>query len=127
MNNLIIKSINVPFPVWQKCNKFLVFSLLLWMSAASVFAEERSEHDSDQRAGSAAFFTPVEIQKVSDYIYMAKGVANVYVVKTREGNVVIDTGFERQSAEQMRQLTAAVPGKTKVLVLTHMHFDPFHV
>ncbi len=47
---------------------------------------------------------PIKVVKINDFIYMATGLANTYMITTPEGNVIVDTGFMRQSRKQAKLL-----------------------
>jgi len=67
----------------------------------------------------------IKTVKISDSIYMAPTVGNVYLVTTPAGNVIIDTASANQDqAGTARQLLGAVsPGPVKYIILTHAHAD----
>jgi alkyl sulfatase BDS1-like metallo-beta-lactamase superfamily hydrolase len=61
--------------------------------------------------------------KIRDGIYMAPAGGNVYLVKTPEGNVVIDTSSEGWAARAKKVLVAENNGPVKYILLTHAHAD----
>ncbi len=66
---------------------------------------------------------PVEVIKINDFIFQATGIANTFLVKTSEGNVIIDTGLVTQGAKQKGLLLEKAPGKTHTIILSHAHAD----
>ncbi len=81
---------------------------------------------SSAEAGSAAdlISVPVEVRMLNDFIYQARGVANVHLIATDEGHIVFDTGLATQAAKQRRLLGEAAP-KAKIthVILSHSHQD----
>ncbi|HMV51793.1 MAG TPA: alkyl sulfatase dimerization domain-containing protein [Blastocatellia bacterium] len=61
--------------------------------------------------------------KVNDDIFQAIGFSNTFLVKTSEGNVIIDTSMPFNSALHKRLLTAESVGPIKYIILTHAHGD----
>lgn len=61
--------------------------------------------------------------KLSDSIYMAETTSNVYLVKTPDGNVVIDTAPAQVAADAKKALSGEVHGPVKYIILTHGHAD----
>ena len=61
--------------------------------------------------------------KITDPIYMAETVSNVYVVTTAERNVVIDAAPAKFAPEARKVLAAQVHGPVKYIILTHGHAD----
>lgn len=66
---------------------------------------------------------PVELVRVNDFVTMARGVGNVYLIETAEGNVIYDTGVTWQSAQQRDLLLAESPGRTTHVIVSHAHAD----
>jgi alkyl sulfatase BDS1-like metallo-beta-lactamase superfamily hydrolase len=66
---------------------------------------------------------PPKVVKINDAIYMAPFGANVYLVTTPAGNVVIDTGIADQAPDAKKLLVAESHGPVKYIVLTHGHAD----
>ena len=59
-----------------------------------------------------------DVTEIADFIYMAGGLANMYVVTTPEGHVVLDTGLGIQSPDQYEKLQAFIPeGPVKYIIL----------
>ena len=66
---------------------------------------------------------PIEGVKINDFIYMAKGLANIYLVTTPGGNVVIDTGFAHQAKKQAEVLQAYDDGEVTHIILPQAQHD----
>lgn len=66
------------------------------------------------------------IVKVTPNIFVAIGydLANTILIRTPQGNVVVDTGMDVVRAAQMKKdLLALSPGPTLGIILTHTHID----
>ena len=73
---------------------------------------------------SADFIIPIEVRKLGEVVYQARGVGNTQVIPTSEGHVVFDTGLATQSAKQRRLLGEAMPeGPVTHVILSHSHQD----
>jgi alkyl sulfatase BDS1-like metallo-beta-lactamase superfamily hydrolase len=69
---------------------------------------------------------PPRVERVGERIYVAIGydLANTILIRTDDGNVVIDVGMNPERARQMREALAEVaPGPTRAIVYTHSHID----
>jgi glyoxylase-like metal-dependent hydrolase (beta-lactamase superfamily II) len=66
---------------------------------------------------------PIEAEQINDFIYMAKGLANVYLVTTSGGNVVIDTGFAHQAKQQANLLKAYSDAPVTHIILPQAQQD----
>src|SRR5580704_5219652 len=66
---------------------------------------------------------PPKVVKINDSVSMAPLGANVYLVKTAAGNVVIDTGIADEAPEARKLLGAESHAATKYIILTHGHVD----
>ena len=66
---------------------------------------------------------PAKVVKISDSISMVRTTANVYLVITPAGNVVIDTAMKDLAGEARQLLTAENHGPIKYIILTHGHAD----
>ncbi len=75
--------------------------------------------------GAADFISiPIEVRKLNEIIFQARGVANTQVIATSEGHVVFDTGLATQAAKQRRILDDALPpGDITHVILSHSHQD----
>ena len=72
--------------------------------------------------GSAAAQKEPKVVNINDAILMVPTTANVYLVKTPNGNVLIDTASPARS-EEARRLLADEAGAVKYIILTHGHAD----
>ena len=67
---------------------------------------------------------PVEVRKIAENVYQARGIGNTQVVATSEGHVVFDTGLATQAAKQRRLLREALPdAPISHVILSHSHQD----
>jgi alkyl sulfatase BDS1-like metallo-beta-lactamase superfamily hydrolase len=69
---------------------------------------------------------PARVLEPAPGVFMAIGydTANVILVKTPEGNVIIDTGMSPARAREIKAaLDAKAPGPVKAVILTHSHID----
>jgi alkyl sulfatase BDS1-like metallo-beta-lactamase superfamily hydrolase len=66
---------------------------------------------------------PPKVVKINDSISMAPLGANVYLVTTPAGHVVIDTGIASQAPDARKLLGAELHGPVKYIILTHAHAD----
>ncbi len=66
---------------------------------------------------------PPKVVKIADSIYMAPLGANVYLVTTPAGNVVIDTGTAGVAPDARKLLGAESHAAVKYIILTHGHVD----
>jgi alkyl sulfatase BDS1-like metallo-beta-lactamase superfamily hydrolase len=64
-----------------------------------------------------------KVVKINGSIYMAPLGANVYLVTTPSGNVVIDTGTSSEAANARELLRAESHAPVKYIILTHGHAD----
>ena len=84
----------------------------------------RRQQSSGTERAADLISVPVEVQKIGDFIYQARGVANVQLIATDEGSVVFDTGLAIQAAKQARLLREAIPDQpTTHVVLSQSHQD----
>jgi alkyl sulfatase BDS1-like metallo-beta-lactamase superfamily hydrolase len=65
----------------------------------------------------------IELVKINDFIFMARGIGNVFMIRTSEGNVIYDTGVTWQSEEQRDLLRAEAKGPVTHVVVSHAHAD----
>lgn len=73
------------------------------------------------RAGEAQ----TEAIKINDFIFMVKDISNAYLVNTRDGDVMINTGFMDNAARNQSLLTPVRSGALRYIVLTQAHADHF--
>ena len=101
----------------------LVFALILPV-APGASSSEPDPLDAIDDAGDLAG-QPITLQRIDEMVYMATGLSNVYLVKTGEGEVLIDTGFVQLAAKQKAALSEISSGTASHIVLTHSHGDHF--
>lgn len=89
---------------------------------SAAYAAIEVPRDVDHRARDLMSL-PVELVPINDFIYMARGIGNVFLIKTDEGNVIYDTGVEWQSEEQRDLLLAIGHEKTTHVIVSHAHAD----
>ena len=61
--------------------------------------------------------------KINDGISMVPATGNVYLVKTRAGDVLIDTAIAEIAGEVKKILDSEPHGAIKYIILTHAHAD----
>lgn len=64
-----------------------------------------------------------EAIKVNDHIYQAVGFGNTYLVKTKEGNVIIDTSNGAFATKHQAMLRKISNATIKYIIVTHAHPD----
>jgi alkyl sulfatase BDS1-like metallo-beta-lactamase superfamily hydrolase len=67
--------------------------------------------------------SPVAPVRVTDSVYAVFGGSNSYLVKTPEGNVLIDTCNPIDAAECAKILKEASTAPVRYIILTHAHWD----
>lgn len=65
----------------------------------------------------------IMVDQFQHNIFRASGVANSYLIKTDQGNVLFDTGLATQGAKHKRLLETAAPGAITHIILSHSHAD----
>ncbi len=108
----------------------IVATTLLSVMATSVVAQEESQiklDTSDVRAGGTPvgdlIRIPIERTAITDNVFYVSGLANVYMVNTSEGAIVIDTGFAHQAPKQMALLKEVLTGPVKYIFLPQAQQD----
>lgn len=98
--------------------------------ATSIMASRTADSDNSNNGQEDANHSrdfiniPIEVRKLADNVYQARGVANTQVITTSEGHVVYDTGLSTQAAKQRRLMNEALPeGPITHVVLSHSHQD----
>jgi alkyl sulfatase BDS1-like metallo-beta-lactamase superfamily hydrolase len=66
---------------------------------------------------------PIERTQINDFVYHVSGLANVYLVNTSEGSIIIDTGFAHQAPRQMELLKEVATGPVKYIFLPQGQHD----
>lgn len=98
-------------------------AMLKTAEVAGNLAEEVMERASD------LVNVPVELEKVNDFTYLAKGIGNTYLIYTDEGYVLFDTGLGIQSAKQRTLLLELLEQEGRgglpvhTIVASHSHAD----
>jgi alkyl sulfatase BDS1-like metallo-beta-lactamase superfamily hydrolase len=64
-----------------------------------------------------------EALKINEAIYQGIGFGNTFLVKTSEGNVIIDTSIAARAPQHLKLLKAVSNGPVKYIILTHGHGD----
>ncbi|MBJ21233.1 MAG: hypothetical protein CL933_17645 [Deltaproteobacteria bacterium] len=78
--------------------------------------------DVDERARDL-MKAPIELVSINDFVFMARGVGNVFLIKTEDGNVIYDTGVTWQAEQQRDLLLAMGHEKTTHVIVSHAHGD----
>ena len=66
-----------------------------------------------------------EAESITDFIFMAKDISNAYLVTTRDGDVMVNTGF-MDNAERTKGLLAPKrTGALRYIILTQAHPDHY--
>lgn len=96
----------------------------LWvlLLAAPIAAEIVVPKDVPERARDLQQ-APVELVRINDFVSMARGVGNVYMVTTPGGNVIYDTGVSWQSEQQRDLLREVSDAPVTHIVVSHAHGD----
>lgn len=66
-----------------------------------------------------------EAEKINDFIYMAKDISNAYLVKTGNGDVLINAGFMGSSERNKKLFAPLRSGPLHAIMLTQAHADHF--
>jgi glyoxylase-like metal-dependent hydrolase (beta-lactamase superfamily II) len=66
-----------------------------------------------------------EAESVTDFIFMAKDISNAYLVTTRAGDVMVNTGFMDNAERTKRLLAPKRTGPLRYIVLTQAHPDHY--
>jgi alkyl sulfatase BDS1-like metallo-beta-lactamase superfamily hydrolase len=61
--------------------------------------------------------------RVTENIWVAIGFGNTYLIKTAEGNVIIDTSLPNHAQRHIKMLKAVAPEPVRYIILTHGHGD----
>lgn len=64
-----------------------------------------------------------KVINVNEAISMVQGFGNTFLVKTSEGNVIIDTSIAAHAQKHKQLLSATTSGPIKYIILTHGHGD----
>jgi len=96
--------------------------LCLLLLAAPTVAEIVVPKDVPERARDLQQ-APVELVRINDFVSMARGVGNVYMVTTPAGNVIYDTGVSWQSEQQRALLREVSDEPVTHIIVSHAHGD----
>ena len=66
-----------------------------------------------------------EAVAINDFIFMAQDISNAYLVRTDDGDVLVNTGFMDNAARTKALLAPARRGKLRTIVLTQAHPDHY--
>jgi len=66
-----------------------------------------------------------EAEPITDFIFMAKDISNAYLVTTRDGDVLINTGFMDNAARNKALLAPVRTGPLRKIILTQAHADHY--
>lgn len=66
-----------------------------------------------------------EAEKINDFIYMMKDISNVYLVKTGDGDVLINAGFMGSAERNKKLIEPLRSGPLHAIFLTQAHADHF--
>jgi alkyl sulfatase BDS1-like metallo-beta-lactamase superfamily hydrolase len=101
-----------------------IFITALLAIVASVVSAAPTEVDLDTRdvrAGDTPMANliriPIERVAITENVFYVSGLANVFMVNTAEGAIVIDTGFAHQAPRQMELLKEVLTGPVKYIFL----------
>ncbi len=69
---------------------------------------------------------PPRVERIGDRVFVALGydLANTILIRTDDGNVVVDVSMSPARAREVRAaLQAVAPGRTRAVIYTHSHID----
>ena len=66
-----------------------------------------------------------EAEPVNEFIFMAKDISNAYLVTTRAGDVMVNTGFMDNAERTKRLLAPKRTGPLRYIILTQAHPDHY--
>ena len=67
----------------------------------------------------------VEAVSVTDFVVMAQDISNLYLVNTRDGDVLINTGFPNSARRNVEALRPFRSGPLRYIILTQSHGDHY--
>jgi alkyl sulfatase BDS1-like metallo-beta-lactamase superfamily hydrolase len=102
-------------------SRHLWFPLMILLAASDVLVVRGQQG----MAQNPADLTRVgdKVIKVNEAINMVQGFGNTFLLKTADGNVVIDTSIPAHAQKHKPLLTAENKGPIKYIILTHGHGD----
>ncbi len=66
-----------------------------------------------------------EAEKITDFIWMVHDSSNAYLVSTRDGDVMVNTGFSPNAEKNVTLLAPRRTGPLRYIILTQSHADHF--
>lgn len=93
------------------------------LAAALLLVVLLSTSQAQQLEGVLGATKRTEATKVNDRIYMASGFGNTFLVKTDDGNVIIDTSMGKDAALHHGHLKKISHAPTRYIIFTHAHED----
>ena len=92
---------------------------------ATAYVAAQSEVDERAQVKTVAGLRQIEVavDQPAAGLFRASGVANTFLIRTDDGNVLFDTGLATQAAKHKRLLQEAAPGEVTHIVLSHSHAD----
>ena len=66
-----------------------------------------------------------EAEPITDFVFMAKDISNAYLVTTRAGDVMVNTGFMDNAQRTQRLLAPQRTGALRYIILTQAHPDHY--
>jgi len=100
----------------------MIVSLVVGTGAPSAIADVVVPKDVPYRARDLEQ-APVELVEINDFVSMARGIGNVFLIRTPEGAVVYDTGVAWQSEKQRALLLAGEETNVTHVIVSHAHAD----
>ena len=91
-------------------------------TTSAAYAAIEVPRDVDERARDL-MQAPIELVQINDFVFMARGIGNVFLIRTDEGNVIYDTGVTWQAEQQRDLLLAVGHEKTTHVIVSHAHAD----
>ena len=94
-------------------------------SLATAYVAAQSKVDERAPVKTVAGLQQIEVavDRPGADLFRASGVANTFLIRTGDGNVLFDTGLATQAAKQKRLLQEAAPGEVTHILLSHSHAD----
>jgi alkyl sulfatase BDS1-like metallo-beta-lactamase superfamily hydrolase len=66
-----------------------------------------------------------EAERITDFIFMAKDISNAYLVTTKDGDVMVNTGFMDNAQRTKNLLAPHRTGPLRNIILTQAHADHY--
>jgi len=85
--------------------------------------EQEVESDVDVRVDDLQSMQ-VSVQAINDFVFKIEGEGAIFLINTREGSVLVDTGTSYvQNEEQRKAIRKHATGPIKKIIVTHFHGD----